>query len=213
MRKTLNDIVLSFEAQQNTTTAYEREYVFHAKLHDRDVLNNATDIEEQEQWSVKIPKTDTTPIEGSVRVRKVTKNGKTDYTLTTKTPATVDGTGVGHIKLTQAFVETSVEVNKEMFEQFKMLATLGMVKTRHILPIEGTKMVYEVDSFKQKNGKFSEWVKIDLEVNSQLMELPKLPDEFKDVIYNQKGERTPEEARLVQRLYDDVFWLKNPFIK
>ena len=211
MRKTLSDLIVSMESK--STTSFEREYVFHAKLIDRDILNNAIDIEEQEQWTVKIFVTPATPIEGSVRVRKVTKNNKTEYVLTTKTPAPVNNSGVGHIKLTQALIESNVEVSKEMFEQFKTIATLGMIKTRHILPIPGTSLVYEVDSFKQNNGKFSEWVKIDLEVNSQMDELPSLPEEFKDVIYNQKGERTPQEAKLVQDLYDNVFWLKNPFLK
>lgn len=210
MRKTLSDLIASMESK--STTSFEREYVFHGKLLDRSILDNAIDVEEQEQWTVKVFKTDTTPIEGSVRVRKVVKNKKTEYVLTTKTPAAVNGIGIGNLKLTQSFVETSVEVNKDMFEQFKALSTLGMVKTRHVLRIPGSGLVYEVDSFKQKNGRYSEWVKIDLEINSELTELPKLPSEFTDVIYNQKGERTPQEAKIVQDLYDNVFWLKNPFL-
>ncbi len=211
MRKTLKDLIVGMESK-NISSSFEREYIFHAKLHDRGILDVAIDSEIQEQWTVKVNKTPSTPIEGSVRVRKITKNGKTEYVLTTKTPAAVDDVGVGDLKITMSVIETNVPVDKTMFEQFKTIATVGMSKIRHVLPIPGSSLVYEVDSFKLNNGKFSEWVKIDLEVNSGMDKLPELPKEFKEVVYNQRGERTPEEAKLVQYLYDNIFWLKNPFL-
>lgn len=214
MRKGIFQLFAALEENTNGQHAYEREFIFHAKLLDRSILKTAIDIEEQEQWTIKVVKSPSNPIAGSIRIRKTTSGGKTNYVLTTKTPAPSTNKAIvgGGLALTQDLVEISSPSTEDAFEQFKMLSTLGMIKTRHILPIEGSPLRYEVDSFKLKNGKFCEWVKIDLEVPEEIDELPTLPTCFTEVVYNQQGQRTPAEAKLVSDLYDNVFWLKNPYL-
>ena len=102
-----------------------------------------------------------------------------------------------------------LEATEDVFEMFKLMADQGMIKTRYNLPVEGTNLVFEVDRFVLPNGEFSEWVKVDLEVKGKLTELPKLPEAFTDVIYNQKDQQTEEEKELVWRLYETVFLTKN----
>ena len=215
MKKVLNDFAIALEEEDTSGVASsETEYVFYAKLKDPSVLKHATSVEEQEQWTLKIPKTDENLSDGTLRVRKTTLDGKTTYALTIKTRLNAaqgdlsnNGT-VASIDM-QKMLEVALEATEDSFEMFKRMANTGMIKRRHILPIEGLDCVFEVDQFVMPNGEYSEWVKVDLEVKTALREIPELPDGFIDVIYNQKSKQTPEEAELITRLYDEVFLSKN----
>jgi CYTH domain-containing protein len=109
--------------------------------------------------------------------------------------------------------EVALEATEDAFELFKRLSSNGMVKTRYCLPVEGSDLVLEVDRFKLPNGEYSEWVKIDIEVKSPLVEKLQLPEAFTEVVYNQKNEQTQEEKDFVWNLYENVFLTKNVFLK
>lgn len=202
------------EDDSSGVASTEVEYVYYAKLKDPSILEKATHVEAQEQWNFKVAKTDKNAAEGRLRVRKTTIDGKVEYVLTIKTEqkalqATTTQINTNTLSASQNLREVGLEATEDVFEMFKLMADQGMIKTRYNLPVEGTDLVFEVDRFLLPNGEFSEWVKVDLEVKGKLTELPKLPEAFTDVIYNQKDQQTEEEKELVWRLYETVFLTKN----
>ena len=183
----------------------ENELVFYGKMVSFDELKTKAS-EYQEQYEVKIPKTEKNAIGGRIRIRKTVK-GKKDprYVMTTKTKMP-DGSEY----------ESDCKTSEENFIQFKYFCEGGMIKERYTFPVEGhTGLKWEVDVFTGTNGLIHEWVKIDLERDDQTIELtnlPPFPIQLTDVITNQNGQRTPEEEAIVRTLYDTVFRTPNPII-
>lgn len=218
MKKNISDFIkdyqLSMEDDSTGVTSKEIEYVYYAKLTDPSILDKATMVEDQEQWNIKVPKTDKNAAEGRIRVRKTTKGNTVQYVMTMKVESqalgavnTQNNTSV--VTASQSMREVGLEASEDAFEMFKLISDNGMIKTRYSLPVEGTDLVFEVDRFVLPNGEYSNWVKIDLEVKGSLDELPKLPDGFSDVIYNQKDKQTNGEKELIWKLYEEVFLTKN----
>ena len=219
MRRTIYQLSqiynLGMEDDSSGVASREPEYVFYAKLSDPTVLDKATHIEQQEQWSFKVPKTDKNAAEGRIRIRKTTVDSKTEYVLTMKTDlkAPVASNGENNTSVaapTQNMREVGLNASEDAFQMFKLMSDQGMIKTRYVLPVEGSDMTFEVDRFILPNQEWSTWVKIDMEVKGSLTEIPKLPEGFTDVIYNQKDQQTDEEKDLIWRLYEEVFLTKNP---
>lgn len=183
----------------------EKELVFYGKLVSFNELKTKT-AEYQEQYEVKIEKSDKNAVGGRIRVRKTVKGDKEPkYILTTKTKLP-DGSEY----------ESDCRTTEENFIQFKYFCEGGMIKDRYSFPVEGYKgLKWEIDVFTGTNGLFHEWVKIDLEMedeNIELANLPPFPVQLTDVITNQNGQRTPEEEAIVRTLYDTVFRTPNPII-
>lgn len=183
----------------------EDELVFYGKLVNFAELK-AKAAEYQEQYEVKIPKTDKNAVGGRIRVRKIVKGAKEPkFVLTTKTKLP-DGSEY----------ESDCKTTEENFIQFKYFCEGGMIKDRYTFPVEGFKgLKWEIDVFTGTNGLFHEWVKIDLEREEsgiELANLPPFPVQLSDVITNQNGQRTPEEEAIVRTLYDTVFRTPNPII-
>lgn len=219
MKKNIFQLTQGFnfamEGDSSGVTSTETEYVFYAKLADPSILEKATRIEAHEQWSFKVPKTDKNAAEGRMRIRKTVVDGREEYVLTMKTELKAPGalntqTNSSAPAASQSMREVGLVASNDAFEMFKRMSDQGMIKTRYNLPIEGTDVVFEVDRFVLTNGEWSSWVKIDLEVKGKLDTLPKLPEGFTDVIYNQKDQQTEEEKELIWRLYEEVFLTKNP---
>jgi len=215
MKKVLNDYIVALE-QENTSGIVntETEYVFYAKLKDPDILRAATAVEDQEQWTLKIPKTPDNLSEGTMRVRKTKEGNSVTYALTIKTrlnapQGDLSNTDTQVAADLQKMLEVTIEATEDCFEMFKRMADSGMIKTRYTLPIQDSDCVFEVDRFITSEGQYSQWVKIDLEVKVPLSEIPQLPEGFTDVIYNQKGKQSEQESEFVTRLYDQVFLTKN----
>lgn len=190
--------------QSASENGKEKELVFYGKIKDFGVLKTATSIERQEQFEIRIPKTDKNAIEGRIRIRKtVVKDEAPKYVLTTKTKLT-DGSQF----------ESNADSSEENFIQFKYLAEYGMVKERHLFPVEGhPNLNWEVDVFLTPTGGYQEWCKIDLEYqDSELTTIPTFPFELDELITNQDGQRTEEEEIKVRMLYDTVFRVPNPFL-
>lgn len=111
------------------------------------------------------------------RVRKTTKDGKTEYVFTFKVPAKqTNGTDF------VANMEHSAVVDEAFFEGFKSIAQRMLVKTRYNFTSEnvslklksaendGTIVIpnieYEVDVYTKVDGTVSEWCKIDVEIDN-----------------------------------------------
>ena len=217
MKRNLKQLIMAFEEQATGKANFEREYVFYAKLTDSSILEQASHVESQEQWTFKIDKTDKNHCSGQIRIRRTDDNGKVSYVQTVKTPmkplegdsARSDATVPD---ASQNMLEVAIDASEDAFKQFKMIADQGMIKTRYTFPIEGTELKFEVDVFHLPNGEKSQWVKVDLEVDKPLESVPSLPDAFTEVIYNQKDEQTDEEKDLIRSLYENVFLTKNEYL-
>lgn len=166
----------------------EIEKEFYAEVDLDEIAKLATEVEDQEQWSVKNNK-------AQIRVRKTTEettNGpKFSYELTLKGPK-VDNTNT----------ENNVDIDKQFFFDFKdHFADKGMVKTRYTIPDANSKLVFEVDVYEGTN-----WVKIDVEVPSEDTPIPKFPFETKQVIPGGRNDkRTAEQQATLDKLYDTFF--------
>ncbi len=184
----------------------EKEFVFYGKVANFEDLKKCKNTEYQEQYEVKIPNSDKNATGGRIRVRKTVKGDKDPkYVLTTKTKLP-DGSDY----------ESDCKTTEENFIQFKYFCEGGMIKDRYCFPVEGYKdLKWEVDVYTGTNGLLHEWVKVDLEIGDEAIELvsiPPFPIELTDVISNQNGQRTPEEEAIVRTLYDTVFRTPNPII-
>lgn len=152
----------------STTSSFEateREYEVEVYVEglDIDAIDSSKLSKElQEQWSVYIPKGPENITDGRIRVRKSVKMERqyewdpkvVDHYLTIKTNDRDGGD-----------LESEIEIEKLVFDQFTELANQGMVKTRYFFPFEyeGLEFVAEVDTFKNDQGEYIPWVKIDIE--------------------------------------------------
>lgn len=217
MKRNLKQLLIALEEQATGKMNFEKEYVFYAKLVDSSILEQASHVENQQQWTLKIDKTDKNYCSGQIRIRRTDDNGKVSYVQTVKTPmkplegdsARSDATVPD---ASQNMLEVAIDASEDAFKQFKMIADQGMIKTRYTFPIEGTELKFEVDVFHLANGEKSQWVKIDLEVDKPLESIPPLPDGFSDAIMNQKDEQTDAEKQIIRSLYEDVFLTKNEYL-
>lgn len=210
MKTTLSSVLrMALEDQADGKAHLETEHVLYARCVDFAFLKNAKSMEHQEQWEVKIPKSEQNGGSGRIRIRKTVKAGfPPEYTQTTKT---LDPKTGGNI-------EVSIPVSEELFNQFRIMSANGMRKDRYFYPVEdGSDRVYEVDMFLKAGTQagaeqYYEWCKIDLEVDDMNAAMPPLPDGFADIISAPFGKRTPEEEARVTSLYHNEFTAKNPFI-
>lgn len=193
----------------------ERERVIYAKLSDFGQLNNAVSADFQEQWMIKIPKTERNSAKGSIRVRKIlplVKDGEQfkgqqlpktigapdpfQYVLTVKSERQADDR-----------LEVPAPVTRDMFNLFSYLAENGMIKDRYHFPIEGTELVFEVDAFRKEDGSYHDWVKIDLELKDITVDTPPLPFKTEEIIYD--NTKDPEQKKKISELYETIFLTKN----
>lgn len=197
---------------QDGKTFVEKERVIYARISDFEQLaSKAKSADHQEQWGLKIPKTDKNFAEGQVRVRAITplaiRDGQrlpvptegAQYVYTVKAKQ-----GMGHN------LEAPIPATADAFEIFKRIAENGMIKDRYHFPVEGTPLVYEIDVFLKPDGSYHEWVKIDLETKDMDAELPPLPIEVEEQILDNTEDKA-EQAKIKQ-LYNTIFLTPNVYV-
>jgi hypothetical protein len=180
----------------------ETELVFYARLQDRSVLESASVVEDQEQWEIRIFKTDDNALAGRMRNRKTTPvspmPGEAEYVFTSKTKAARGETEVANPSSEAAFL------------QFKGMAPKGMVKRRYVFDILGRSEKWEVDTYLDRDGTPSDWVKIDLEITKADFTLPEFPAGLIDEsTLMRMGDRSQEIQDKIAFLYESVFITKN----
>lgn len=147
----------------------ETELVFYARVGNAAGLEQAQKTIYQEQVQIKAPN-------GRIRVRMEKSKGEEGYSynLVTKRNFSKEG-GVQVCDEPEA-----VTISAEAYEMFKSVNDEYMRKVRYVFPIESIKieapgltgqievpgLCYEVDRFLTQDGAFSEWVKIDLEIDA-----------------------------------------------
>lgn len=194
---------VSLEAQPaDGKMRVERELVFFGKIANFQELAKADSHEQQEQWEIRITPSAEHRFGGCARVRMIDGH---KFILTTKTFNSEDADAASEVEL---------EVSKDMFEQYKRLATGGMCKTRYVFKID-EQHFWEVDVYVKPNGDFEDWCKIDLEVQTEdmLQNRPAFPITLTDVIDAQWGERTEEQQAEVDELMKTVFVRPNAYPK
>ena len=194
-----SDITNTEATPDTSKTIHEKEYVFYVRIANFKQLENATHAEKQEQWEVKIPRTDLNKSEGKLRVRKITSStGEVKYELTLKN------------KTKEGDIETTLLATEELFTQVAFLAESGMRKDRYTFPIDGSDMKFEVDVYPDGKAGYYAWAKIDLEVKSALDKLPELPIEVEEVI-TPNDAITEEGKTKVEELYQMFFLIPNKY--
>jgi hypothetical protein len=202
----LSGVMAAEEEEANGEVVREIEHVVYGRLLDLTQLIDAASRTHQEQWQVRIAKTDTNAASGCFRIRKVVEYGSSEaqYVFTTKT--TVSGPGDK--------LELSTETDEVHFKMFQQLSDHGMIKDRYVFPVPNTDLKWEFDLFLKPDGGYYEWVKIDLEVPSKETPLPDLPIKLEDVIYpvGQGREADATVDAFVTELYEKFFLTKNVFL-
>ena len=179
----------------------EVEHVFYGKLDHPEELKNAQSAQHQEQWMIKVPKTDDNAGSGTMRVRMEHGYGETPrYIFTTKAKS-ADGHNVEH----------EVPTTKDHMDLMKVLADKGMVKTRYTFPITGTQLVWEVDVFTDEEGLAAPYVKLDLEVPQGVIldAIPPFPVTLSDVVTGDEIKVDPTADAKVARWHDEHFLRRN----
>lgn len=194
----------SLEAEDvSGRTSAEIERVLYARVKDFGWLDRATGADRQEQWSVKVPKTEENAGSGSIRVRKSINlrepGAATQYILASK----LDVGNMG------ASAETPEPSTQDQFNIFKYLANKGMLKDRYYFPIEATELNWEIDCFPKQGELYHAWVKIDLEKWPRGKELPQLPMEVLELIDGTEGVADEATKAKISELYETIFLLPN----
>ena len=200
--------LLSLEGKTpDGTVQLEREFVYYGKIVDIADLASASEHEEQEQWELRVPRSENSLYFGSIRVRRsvYSRDPETAHYVLTMKSLKDDVSGKDEVEL---------PATEGMFEMIKRLATGGSIKTRYLFPIEGTDYKWEVDVYATNGeGGLSDWCKIDLEVDDPDYQPPDFPIQMTEVIKNQPADRTDDERALVEKLMSEQFILSNPYPK
>lgn len=197
----MEGIALEEDVQDGKLFA-EHEHEYYVELANIEDLKGADSMDMQEQWTIKIPKTDKNNGKGSLRIRKIqegdvnggaeqTSNAPIQYVMTTKADL-----GPGNR------LEVPVASSEDNFKLFKLLAEGGMIKHRYHFPVEDG-LVFEVDMFINPEGGYYPVCKIDLEVPSKSIAVPPFPFETKSVI--EGGSRSKEDQEKIREYYDKYF--------
>ncbi len=190
----------------------EEELVFYARITDLVALRAiANKIEHQEQWEVKSPVGN-----GRFRIRETIDlieeskfhhlgpQNKPLYTLTTKLKRAEGGD-----------VETTADIDGDIFQSFAALCPNGMRKTRYEVPTGTPGYTWEFDVYAD-----TDWCKVDLELpqpgedrvrtsgSSWMQILSKLP--FVDGVMTNSNEADKDA---IWALYENYFITKNPLAK
>lgn len=184
-------------------TSAEIERVIYVRVKDFAWLERASGAERQEQWSVKIAKTDKNAGSGSIRVRKSINlrepGAAVSYVLTSKLDIGQRG----------SCAETPEQSSLDQFNIFKYFGDAGMIKDRYTFPIEGSDLNWEVDCFPKPGAQYHDWVKIDLERWPRGKELPALPMEFTEMLDGSEGLQSPESEEKIAQMYQTMFLTPN----
>lgn len=177
----------------------EIELTIYAEMVDLSDLDKANRVLEIEQWEM--PRKE--GCDGKLRIREI--NGR-EWVQTSKRNPFANNPGVR---------EVENMITKDMFDFMKYMAMEGRMKKRYIYNIPNTGLIWEVDVFTSMDGTQHPWVKIDLEVPDEDIELPPWPFRIKDdfIIEGADGNQYTDKV-LIKRLWDDEWSrLDDPYTK
>ena len=201
---------LSMEDVDNGKIFKEHEHEIYVLIEDFDQLKEAKSVDRQEQWTLKVAKTDKNGARGNIRIRKITKRPPYGEEATADAPVQY----VYNIKANMADgsrLEVPLPASEDSFKVFKALAENGMIKDRYHFPDKESGLVFEVDMFLDPEGNYYPWAKIDIEVKDINAEVPPLPILVKEKIMGDT--KDPAEKERITELYDKYFLTPSPYVK
>jgi len=166
----------SEESFESSGIEYENE-VYLLGYDIDEIKAKATGHEGQEQWGIYIPKTDKNASSGNIRVRRTdTVDGNTSYEETCKTSQGAEGK-----------LEDNLLTTVTRFNQFKLLADQGLIKTRYFvdstLEDKDIRFKFELDVFYNKRGELVPWVKVDAELpQGTVLEAGDIPFKYDEIL-------------------------------
>lgn len=182
----------------------EKEHIVFARLLDFSQLRKANKAEIQEQYGVKISKTEENAGSGKIRIRKITaRNGHIRYEMTTKSD------------VSEGKIEVTVPTTEANFIQMKVLADGAMLKHRYVFNVKGTGLKWEVDAVPDGNGGYYPWVRAEIEVKDLKESLPDFPLKTEEIIFPPQFSEMSEEEykKKTDELYERFFIVGNPYLK
>lgn len=201
---TKDNASIALEEDATGVAAVETEHVFYVYITDFKQLDKAASKIHQEQWEIKVPRTDKNATSGGIRVRLVQEgDGPKQYCLTSKVVINAEGDKD----------EVTTETTADMFVHFAFLSQGGMIKDRYTFPIDGSDLVWEVDMFLKPDGSYHNWAKIDLEVPDRNAPIPEqFPVSFSQIISGDASRRNEAESRKISELYSQFFLTPNQYV-
>lgn len=189
--------ILALEESNNTVVKKETEYVIYAKIGNAEGLKSAISTEHHLQIEAMLKSG------AKTRVRATTKDNITsyEYTLKLKHKENEEGNEFNNeynIQVDQTFLlayqkaaDKYVDKNRYKFksEQVRMKAIIDDKPMEIDIP----NIEYEVDVYKRKDGTFSQWCKIDIEVDNILNFIKANYPYIKDIRLNVKISHLPFE--------------------
>ena len=184
---------------ETETKQVETEVVIFAKIGNMDGLQQANSQEHQLQLTTSLGKQNT------CRVRRTSKDDAVEYTYTFKLKNATEGAVV------PLQHEYNVAVTEDFFIGFKQVAEYAQDKIRYIFQsekitlkysendedkvIDVPDMIYEVDVFKKADGTFSEWCKIDIEIDKMMQYIDHNYPDIRDIKMSLKISHLPFEPK------------------
>lgn len=180
---------ISTEDVQPTQTVQEHELVFYGTIDSLEQLKQAFKAERHAQYEKKLDN-------GRIRVRSIEDNSGKRFELTLKRKdPTKDGV-----------LESTTEIDERFFNEFRLCCEEGMIKDRFLFKTETEGIFWEVDVFKDPEGNYYRWCKIDLELDGQQIDVKAFPISLSNVIVQHKA--TDEEKKAISVLYEKYFLSK-----
>lgn len=159
-------------AMESTNTETEMRFV--VSVDASEVREKSKKVIYLEQWMVS---TFTGKKRNIVRVRKTTSNGNVSYEMTVKSKPVQKGNTV-------TVGEYNVKIDEEMFEGFKAMALVGVIKERHIISSEG--LDFEVDIYQgHEEGTVFATVEVEFE-EGEKVKRPTIPLHSATIVTNLK---------------------------
>lgn len=213
---------LALEEVNNTVVKKETEYVVYAKIGNPEGLKSAVSKEHHLQIEAALKSG------AKTRVRATTKNNETkyEYTLKIKTK-NEEGNEFNkeyNLEVDQTFMLAYKEAADKYVDKIRYKFTSESVIMKAVIDGNLTELSipnveYEVDVYKNKEGKYSEWCKIDIEVDNILnfinshhknisdiklvIKISHLPFEPRDAIL--VANATDEQHKFLSNLWDTEF--------
>lgn len=173
MKMKLNEIGEHFHIsmeEHNGKTHIEKELCFWVRVKSLDVLDTLENATKTTMVQAQFPLKENMRKTGQMRIRL--ENGD-DASLTTKL-YTTDSRSV---------TETTVPLTVDIFDQMLSLTERHLKKVRYTVPIDDKlKWEFDVHEFLHWPNGEDYWIKVDLEIEDDNLEIPVLPFETEEII-------------------------------
>lgn len=158
------------EEPEDGKTIIEKELGYYCRILNFAQFKDAKEAVKIEDYYTSTPKSEEVPLDTKTRVRKIDSKEGIRYELTLK---------VGNDMTKRA--ENTVEITEDTFNLYRKVAKECTIKHRYTFDNEDGHWC--VDLFPNGSGGYSNWARVEVEVNDIPEHAPKPPIEAEEVIY------------------------------